>query len=246
LIEIIPVRGVPEVRPGDDLVALVGAAVETDIGPLHHGDILVIASKLLSKAEGRQVLDLPEPGPRAQELAAITGIPASDVELILSQSRTVLRSAPGVLVVETEHGFVCANAGVDHSNSGGNPLRLPEAPDQSAQELREGLVGRFGVDVAVLVSDTFGRPFRLGQVNVAIGVAGMRPLRDYRGKVDPHGYHLQGTEIAVADELCAAAELVMNKLDRVPVAVIRGYEFELNSESNGRELLRNPAQDYFR
>jgi coenzyme F420-0:L-glutamate ligase/coenzyme F420-1:gamma-L-glutamate ligase len=152
-----------------------------------------------------------------------------------------------VLVTETRAGYVCANAGVDRSNAGpeGGALLLPQDCDGAARQILERLTERFNVALAVLISDTFGRPFRLGLCNVALGVAGMRALRDYRGASDPHGYVLQGTEIAVADEVCSAAELVMNKLDRVPVAVVRGYHFE-PAAGSGKDLLRDPALDTFR
>lgn len=206
-----------------------------------------MASKVVSKSEGRRVNEDPDPSPEADRLAGITGFSPGDVELILSESRAVLRAALGVLVVETRHGFVCANAGVDRSNAGtaGGALLLPEDPDASARGIREGLGARYGESPAVLVSDTFGRPFRNGLVNVALGVAGMRPIRDYRGERDPEGRALSGTELAVADELCAAAELVMGKLDRVPVVVVRGYDVEPGLGS-GRELMRDPGTDYFR
>jgi coenzyme F420-0:L-glutamate ligase/coenzyme F420-1:gamma-L-glutamate ligase len=238
---------VPEVEPGDDLVDLLGAAIETSPGALLDGDIVVVASKVISKAEGMRVSSNPAPGAEARRLAAVTAFDAGDVELILSQSSQVLRSAPGVLVVETIHGLICANAGVDRSNTGDatSALLLPVDSDASARRLLEGLSARFGAAIAVLVSDTFGRPFRYGLVNVAIGVAGMAAIHDYRGLVDPGGRTLKGTELAVADELCSAAELVMNKLDRVPAAVIRGYPF-IAAEGTATVLMRDPAQDYFR
>jgi coenzyme F420-0:L-glutamate ligase/coenzyme F420-1:gamma-L-glutamate ligase len=237
----------PEVREGDDLAGLICDALDAAGGELMEGDIVVVASKVVSKAEGRRVTDDPAPGAEAQALSARTGHPAPEVELMLSESRAVLRAEPGVLVTETRHGFVCANAGVDRSNTGapGTALLLPDDSDASASRLRDGLNARAGATVAVLVSDTFGRPFRNGLVNVALGVAGMRPIRDYRGERDPEGRTLSGTELAVADELCAAAELVMGKLDRVPVVVVRGYDVEPGPGS-GRELMRDPGTDYFR
>jgi coenzyme F420-0:L-glutamate ligase/coenzyme F420-1:gamma-L-glutamate ligase len=245
-VTILPVGGVPEVRPTADLAALLCAAIEVSVGGLVAGDIVVVASKVVSKAEGMQVAENPVPGDEATRLAAITGFDAGEVELILMQSNAVLRSAPGVLVVETVHGFVCANAGIDRSNTGeAMALLLPLDSDASAARLRERLARHFGVEVAVLVSDTFGRPFRYGLVNVALGVAGMGAIHDYRGQVDPGGRALKGTELAVADELAGAAELVMNKLDRVPAAVIRGYTWE-RSEGGSARLRRDPAQDYFR
>jgi coenzyme F420-0:L-glutamate ligase/coenzyme F420-1:gamma-L-glutamate ligase len=245
LISVIPFTGIPEIGPGDDVAAAVGVAARRSAGGLQDGDIVVIASKILSKAEGRLVSP-PPPGLEAERLAGVTGLPAADVQLVLDQSRSVLRAAPGVLVVETTHGFVCANAGVDRSNAAGGEqaLLLPVDPDAWAAQLRGQWETEFGCRLAVLVSDSFGRPFRLGQVNIALGLSGMAPIRDYRGLRDPAGYLLKGTELAVADELCSAAELVMNKLDRVPAAVVRGYP--LDGDGSGRDLLRPAAEDLFR
>ncbi len=245
-VAILPVGGVPEVGAGADLAALLCAAIELSNGGLVAGDVIVVASKGVSKAEGMQVAENPEPGEEARRLATITGFDPAEVELMLMQSQVVLRSAPGVLVVETIHGFVCANAGIDRSNTGDAiALLLPLDSDASAARLRERLRRHFGIEVAVVVSDTFGRPFRYGLVNVALGVAGMEAIRDYRGQVDPGGRTLKGTELAVADELAGAAELVMNKLDRVPAVVIRGYRYE-PAPGSGAVLRREPAQDYFR
>jgi coenzyme F420-0:L-glutamate ligase/coenzyme F420-1:gamma-L-glutamate ligase len=241
------VAGLPEVQSGDNLVDLLSAGIEASVGPLVDGDIVVVASKVVSKAEGMRVAENPAAGEEATRLALITGFDAGEVELILSQSTSVLRSAPGVLVVETIHGFVCANAGIDRSNTGDvtSALLLPLDADASARRLLDGLGAQFEATIAVLVSDTFGRPFRYGLVNVALGVAGMEAIHDYRGQLDPGGRTLKGTELAVADELCSAAELVMNKLDRVPAAVIRGYSV-LAAQGSARVLIRDPTQDYFR
>lgn len=246
-ISIVPVRGIPEVAAGSDLARVVIEGLDADGLTLRNGDIVVVASKVVSKAEGHVVPTLPLPGPRASLLADETGFDPGLVELILSETREVLRSRPHVLVVETVHGLVCANAGVDRSNAGarGAALTLPADSDASARRLRQTLSDHFEVAVAVIVSDTFGRPFRHGLVNVALGVAGMSAIRDYRGQSDPDAHVLEGTEIAVADELCSAAELVMNKLDRVPVALIRGYAWEAAPGSSA-PLLRDPATDYFR
>jgi coenzyme F420-0:L-glutamate ligase / coenzyme F420-1:gamma-L-glutamate ligase len=246
-ISIIPVAGIPEVPPGADLAQLVSEGINAAGLTLDDGDVVVVASKVVSKAEGRGVPRLPPPGPHASLLADQTGFDPGLVELILSETREVLRSRPHVLVVETVHGLVCANAGVDRSNAGapGQALRLPADSDASARRLRESLGEQFRARIAVLVSDTFGRPFRHGLVNVAIGVAGMDAIRDYRGQADPEAHVLEGTEIAVADELCSAAELVMNKLDRVPVAIIRGYPWE-PAPGGIAPLLRDSAHDYFR
>lgn len=232
---------------GDDLAEVIIDALEAQGLALFDGDVVVVASKVVSKAEGRGVVELPPPGTRAGLLADETGFEPGLVELILSESRDVLRARPRVLVVETRQGLVCANAGVDRSNTGdaGTALLLPLDSDGSAHDLRAALGEHFHAALAVLVSDTFGRPFRNGLVNVAIGVSGMKPIRDYRGQADPNALVLQGTEIATADELCSAAELVMNKLDRVPVAVVRGYRWEPDPGSM-QALLRDAATDYFR
>ncbi|GAC1335575.1 MAG: coenzyme F420-0:L-glutamate ligase [Candidatus Dormibacteria bacterium] len=246
-VNITPVHGIAEVRPGDDLAGLVIDALAASGVALLDGDVVVVASKVVSKAEGMQAAQLPAPGEQAQEVAQQTGFEPAFVELVLSESRAVLRARPRVLVVETRHGLVCANAGVDRSNTGegGIALLLPRDSDQSARRLRARLSEHFRTNPAVLISDTFGRPFRHGLVNVAIGVAGLAPIRDYRGQADPGGHVLEGTELAVADELCSAAELVMNKLDRVPVAVVRGYDWE-PGDAGAAPLLRDPGQDYFR
>ena len=246
-VSIVGIGGMPEVRPGDDLARLIRESLEAQGLGLRDGDVLVVASKVVSKAEGRAVAELPVAGPRAGLLADETGFEPGLVELILSETTAVLRSRPRVLVVETHHGLVCANAGVDRSNTGdsGTALLLPLDSDISAERIRRELSDHFGVEIAVLVSDTFGRPFRYGLVNVAIGVAGMNPIHDYRGQTDPGGLVLQGTEMAVGDEICSAAELVMNKLDGVPAAVVRGYAWEPGAGSM-RALLRDPATDYFR
>jgi coenzyme F420-0:L-glutamate ligase/coenzyme F420-1:gamma-L-glutamate ligase len=245
-LSIIPVAGVPEVTEGADLAVLIGEALAAGPGA-EAGDVVVVASKVVSKAAGRRAPADPVPGPEAERLARETEMPAPQVQLVLDESSEVLLAAPKVLVVETRHGFVCANAGIDRSNAGpaGGALLLPEDPDAAAASLRGALEGRFGVRLAVLVSDTFGRPFRDGLVNVALGVAGIDAIRDYRGEVDPDGFRLRGTEIAIADELCSAAELVMEKLAKVPVAVVRGYAYP-PATGSGRTLLRDPATDYFR
>jgi coenzyme F420-0:L-glutamate ligase / coenzyme F420-1:gamma-L-glutamate ligase len=214
---------------------------------LDQDDVVVVTQKVISKAEGRvRRLDELAPSPRAVELGKRIGFDPRHVEVILSESVRVVREAPRVLITETRHGFICANAGVDRSNTGGTELLvlLPEHPDASAQLLREQLAERRGVSVGVVISDSFGRPWREGQVNVAIGAAGVTALRDYRGERDPSGYQLQGTELGVADELASAAELVMRKLDRVPVALVRGAE--VAGDQTARVLLRDPRTDLFR
>ena len=246
-VSIYPVPGLPELVKGASLPDLILEGVERLGMSLALGDVVVITQKILSKAEGRVVsLDRVDPSPRAIEVGQRIGFDPRHVEVILSESVRVVREAPRVLITETRHGFICANSGVDRSNTGGKEMviLLPEHPDESASRLRAGFQALSGVSVGVVVSDSFGRPWREGQVNVAIGAAGVMPMRDYRGLVDPEGYELQGTELAVVDELASAAELVMGKLDRVPVALIRGAS--VAGEGRVQDLLRNPATDLFR
>jgi coenzyme F420-0:L-glutamate ligase/coenzyme F420-1:gamma-L-glutamate ligase len=246
-VSIYPITGLPEVGKGALLAPLIVDALNNLKISLEPDDVVVITQKIVSKAEGHAVsLTDVHPSPRAVELAHRIGYDPRHVEVILSESVRVVREAPRVLITETRHGFVCANAGVDRSNTGGSELvvLLPERPDESARELREELTRQTGVAVGVVISDSFGRPWREGQVNVAIGSSGVQPRRDYRGSHDPDGYELQGTELAVVDELASAAELVMGKLDRVPVALIRGAA--LSGEGSVRDLLRTPSTDLFR
>jgi coenzyme F420-0:L-glutamate ligase/coenzyme F420-1:gamma-L-glutamate ligase len=246
-VSIYPVPGLPEIFRGAALDRLIVDGL-TRLGlSLEAGDVVVITQKIVSKAEGRvRSLGEVQPSVRATEIGHRIGFDPRHVEVILDESVRVVREAPRVLITETRHGFVCANAGVDRSNTGGQDLLvlLPEHPDESAGRLRDGLKEITGATVGVVVSDSFGRPWREGQVNVAIGAAGVVALRDYRGEQDPAGYQLQGTELGVVDELASASELVMGKLDRVPVALIRGAR--VAGEGTVRSLLRNPATDLFR
>ncbi len=246
-IRIQPLPSLPEVAPGDDLGALIIAALAAAALKPQASDIFVVTQKIVSKAEGWLVrLETVEPSARAKQWAERYGKDARVIEVILQQAKRIVRMEHAVLIVETRHGFVCANAGVDASNvPEGVVTLLPEDPDQSAQRLREQLEKAFGVQLAVIISDTFGRPWREGVANVALGVAGLEPLVDYRGQPDTHGRTMQMTVVAVADELAAAAELVMGKTSRVPVAVIRGYNYKLAAGS-GRDLLRRPENDLFR
>ena len=247
-VQIIGVRGMPEVRPGDDLTALILAAVRGQGSDIEDGDVLVVTQKVVSKAEG-QLVDLRqvEPSPPAQEMAARTGKDPRLLEVILGESQRIVRQERGVIICETRHGFVCANAGVDTSNVGkGMVCLLPENPDQSAERIRVAVQERAtGISIAVVISDTFGRPWREGHTNVAIGVAGMSPIKDYVGQADPQGYVLRVSTMAVADELAAAAELVMGKLSRVPVAIVRGFDYR-RAEGSARELIRPAERDLFR
>jgi coenzyme F420-0:L-glutamate ligase/coenzyme F420-1:gamma-L-glutamate ligase len=214
------VRGLPELREGDDLAGMIAERVE-----LRHGDIVVVAQKAISKIEGRVVrLDDIEPSARAQELAG-EGDPRR-VEVILSEAKRVVRNRGSLLITETRHGFVCASSGVDASNAPepGSVVLLPVDPDASAALLRSALGELTGRDVGVVVSDSFGRPWRQGTTDIAVGAAAIEVLRDLKGERDPSGYELKSTVIAVADEIAGAAELVMGKLDRTPVAIVRGLE----------------------
>lgn len=220
----------------------------SDEGPLRDRDVVVIAQKVVSKSEGRVVaLSSVVPSERAVRMAGEVGRDARVIELVLRESRSIVRWERGVLIAETRHGFVCANAGIDRSNAGAPDavVLLPIDPDASAARLREALRGRTGADVAVIVTDTFGRAWREGHVNVAIGVAGMPALKRYAGQHDPEGYELRVTEIALADEVAAAAELVMGKLDRCPVAIARGLDLP-SSEETAQTYVRPREKDLFR
>jgi coenzyme F420-0:L-glutamate ligase / coenzyme F420-1:gamma-L-glutamate ligase len=227
-LHVIPLTGIPEVRPGDDLGRLLGDAVER-AGGLAAGDVLVVAQKVVSKAEGR-----------VEETDDV-------VSVILREAKTVRRRRGDFVIAETEHGFVCASAGVDRSNAPGNGwvVLLPRDPDASAARLRSALAERFGVAPAVVVSDSFGRAWRQGTTDVAVGVAGMAPLLDLRGAPDARGRPLESTVIAVADELAGAAQLVMGKADGIPAALVRGYASPAG-DGSARELVMPPERDLFR
>ncbi len=246
-IRVIPLRGLPEVRNGDDLASLILAAAGERPG-IRSGDVIVVTQKIVSKAEGRVVpLAGVTPSLEAQRLAAATEKDPRLVELILRESVRIVRQRGPVLITETRHGFVCANAGIDASNVGpeGIVSLLPEDPDASAASIRAAIGERSGAEVAVIISDTFGRAWREGHTNVAVGVAGMLPFADYVGQVDPHGYELKVSTLAVADELAGAAELAMGKLDGVPVAIVRGYAYP-RGEGTARQIVRDPEKDLFR
>jgi coenzyme F420-0:L-glutamate ligase/coenzyme F420-1:gamma-L-glutamate ligase len=245
---ITPVRGLPEIRPGDDLARFIVDGARAAGVALQDGDVLAVAQKIVSKAEGR-IVHLPDvqPGPRALAMAKESGKDPRQLEVVLQETTKVVRWAHGVLISETRHGFVCANAGVDRSNAGAldTVILLPLDPDASATRLRDDVKARCGATVAVVVTDTFGRAWREGHVNVAIGIAGLPALKRYMGQLDPEGYELRVTEIAVADEVAAAAELVMGKLDRCPIAVVRGLVVKEPSET-AREYVRPADKDLFR
>ncbi len=244
-LRVLPVAGLPEVRPGDDLAALIAGAVRNG---LQDGDIVVVTHKVVSKAEGRLVdLGTVEPSAFAKGFAARHDKDPRQIEVVLRESKRIVRMDRGIIISETHHGFVCANAGVDASNVPGDDTvsLLPLDPDASACRLRDALVAKSGEDLAVVVSDSFGRAWRQGITNIAIGVAGMQPLADYRGETDPHGKLLAASILAVADELAAAAELVMGKTDGVPIAVVRNYPYT-RGPGSGRDLLMPPERDMFR
>ena len=245
--EIIGIEGIGEVQPGDDVARLVVDAAARQRTPIAGGDVLVLSQKIVSKAEGR-LLDLREvtPSTMAATFATELGRDPRLIEVILRESRRVVRMDRGVLVTETRHGWVCANAGVDQSNVDAEMVALlPEDPDRSARAFRDAVRAATGAEIHVIVADTFGRPWREGLVNIAIGVAGFAPLRSYLGERDPAGRPLQATILAIADELAAAAEPVMGKLDRIPAAIVRGLALA-PSEEGSKALLRDPARDLFR
>ncbi|MGI9146861.1 MAG: coenzyme F420-0:L-glutamate ligase [Chloroflexota bacterium] len=246
-VQLLPVYGLGEIEPGTDLAGVIGAALVTQGTPLRDGDILVVTQKVVSKAEGCVVrLDEVEPSPLATEWAELWHKDARVVELVLRESRRIVRMERGVIISETRHGLVCANAGVDQSNVGANSVTLlPLDPDASAERLRSALSQASGANIGIVISDTFGRAWREGQVNVAIGVAGVESMRHFEGQLDPTGYELRVTLLATADELSSAAELVMGKVDGVPVALVRGLERAIGSGS-AREIVRPAATDMFR
>ncbi|NTV61936.1 MAG: coenzyme F420-0:L-glutamate ligase [Oscillochloris sp.] len=248
-IRIIPVRGIGEVHPGADLADLILTALSQADQAVAPGDVLVVTQKIVSKAEGRLIDPATvEPSAFAHQIAATARKDAHFQEVVLRESRRIVKMLNGVLITETHHGQICANSGVDESNVAGGRILclLPADPDQSAAHLRSTIGERTGVTPAVIISDTFGRPWRDGQVNVAIGVAGIAPLSDYAGVPDPYGYTMHATLIAIADEIAGAAELVMGKIDAIPVAIIRGYPFTPSETASARQLLRDPRFDLFR
>jgi coenzyme F420-0:L-glutamate ligase/coenzyme F420-1:gamma-L-glutamate ligase len=242
----IPVSG--EIQPGDDILEKLLKALRRRRQPLRPGDILVIKHKIISKAEGRLVdLATIKPSPSSVSWAKKYQLDARVIELALQESRAVIRRANGVLITETHHGFLCANSGIDVSNVNGgrHALLLPKDPDRSAREFHRALKKRTGLAIPVIITDSFGRPWREGLVDHCIGVAGMKPLRDDRGRRDPHGYQLHASIEAVADELAAAAGLVCGKLNRTPACIVRGFPYE-PGRGKTRDLLRPAKTDLFR
>jgi len=241
-VELRAVEGLPEIRPGDDLAALI---VERS-GPLQRGDVVVVAQKVVSKAEGQIVrIDDYEASEKARELAGDERDPR-EVEVILREARQIVRARGPLVITETRHGFICASAGVDHSNASepGTLVLLPVDPDASARGLRDRLLELTGSTVAVVITDSFGRPFRQGTTDIAIGVAGFEPILDLRGTTDRIGYELRASRVAIADEIAGAADLTRGKAEGVPVVIVRGLH--LTGEGTAREIVIEPELDLFR
>ena len=242
------VPGLPEIEPGADLATLIANAAAVIGSPIASGDVVVVTSKVVSKAEGRviELIDV-QPSDFALQWAATWDKDPAVIEVVLRESRRVVRQAGPVLITETHHGFICANAGVDQSSSGGHGrvVLLPVDPDASARALR-GAWAEAGLDVAVIISDTFGRPWREGQTDIAIGVSGLDPIHSYIGQRDPHGHEFKVQAVCVADELAGAAELVKGNVSRVPVAVVRGYPWVADEHATIARVLRDPSNDLFR
>jgi coenzyme F420-0:L-glutamate ligase/coenzyme F420-1:gamma-L-glutamate ligase len=252
-VSIIPVIGIPEIQPGDNLVRVVIEATRKNNISIISGDIIVFAQKIVSKSEGRMVkLSDVSPSSFAISLGKTLHKDPRIMEVILGETKRIVKmdsqeSCKGRFIVETHIGVICANAGIDASNvSGGDTITLlPVDPDTSARKLVEGFKKELGVEVAVVITDTVGRPWRQGLTEIAIGCWGMKPLKDYKGQQDSKGYELRATVLAIADEIAGAAGLVMGKTDSIPVAIVRGYRYEPGGKG-ARELIRNPEEDLFR
>ncbi|HEY1247819.1 MAG TPA: coenzyme F420-0:L-glutamate ligase [Nitrososphaera sp.] len=246
--QIIPIRISTDIRLHDNLNDKIIEAINNSHIEIQNGDILVVTHKIVSKAEG-QIVDLNtvKPSMRAVRLADEHGKDPRIMELILKESTQILRAKNGIIISETKHGFVCANAGIDQSNVEGDmAVLLPVAPDEAARRLQKEVEKKVGKEIAVVITDTFGRTFRNGQTNVAIGISGIDPIKSYIGTYDMHGKKLKVTEIAVVDEIASAAELVMGKAEGTPVAIIRGYDFEKTAGTSIKSLLRTRERDIFR
>ncbi|MEM2759818.1 MAG: coenzyme F420-0:L-glutamate ligase [Nitrososphaerales archaeon] len=246
-LSIIPIYVDKDVTTSDDLTELILSSMKKQKQRLLDNDILVITHKIVSKTEGRLVhLSSVKASKHARSIATQHNKDPRVVELILRESKRIVKIKRGIIITETKHGLVCANAGIDYSNVCGDFVSLlPLNPDRSASSIRSKIKNLTGKDVAVIITDTFGRPFREGQVNVAIGVSGLNPIMDYRGLIDMYGKTLKVTEIAVADEIASAAELAMGKLDRIPLAIVRGFKYE-DKKGSARQLIRKSKNDLFR
>lgn len=249
IIQIIPVQGLPIIKEGDSIAELVCNAAEKQGTPIQSMDILVVTHAVVSRAEGNVVnLDKIVPSEFARDVANQYGKDPALVEVVLRESKRIARMGDGNLITETKHGFVCANSGVDRSNVPGerNVVLLPKDPDLSAEAIRREVKKLTGCDVAVIISDTHGRPLRMGEINVAIGVAGIKPIRDRRGEKDLFGYVLRIKQTAIADELSSTAELVIGQANEgIPVAIIRGYNYPKAENARATELIRPREKDLF-
>lgn len=249
-IEIIPVHLDLDIKPRHKLDTIILKSIKQAHENLFNKDIMVIAHKVVSKAEGRIVnLANVKPSDKSVIIAKEQDKDPRIVELILAESKHVLRQSSGLIIVETNHGFICANAGIDQSNveDGGNHVvLLPVDPDKSANKIRDSFRRKTGKDVAIVITDTFGRPFREGQTNIAIGIAGLDPIKSYIGSDDMYGRKLRVTEIAIADEIASAAELAMGKSNRIPVVIIRGYKYHRSNRYSISRLIRSKEKDLFR
>jgi len=249
VVRIIGVEGLPIIRAEDDIAELICSAAEKQGTPIQDGDILVITHVIVSRAEGRTVnLDEVVPSEFAKTIAERYGKDSATVETVLHESENIIRMGDGKLITETKHGFVCANSGIDKSNVPGkrNVALLPDDPDYSAEQIRQRIKKLTNCDIAVIISDTHGRPLREGEINIAIGIAGITPLRDRRGEKDLFGYVLKVKRTAVVDELASAAELVIGQADEgIPVAIIRGYNYPKSEKTKATELIRSREKDLF-
>ncbi len=247
-LQIFPVRGLPEIQAGADLAGMIHESMAEAETPLEAGDVVVVTSKIVSKSEGRiaRLADV-EVSTFARNYAEQWEKEPAIVELVLRESRRVVRQVGPILITETRHGFICANAGVDQSSSGGEGLAvlLPLDPDASARRMRDGFRA-LGLELAVIVSDTFGRPWREAQTDIAIGIAGMNPVTSYIGQFDPHGHEFKVQAVCVADELAGAAELVKGNVSRVPVGVVRGFPWEPDEDATMQMIIREAERDLFR
>ena len=249
--QIIPILIHDDIGIGDDVAGIIIKSISEKNESLRENDVIVITHKIISKAEGK-ITDLSRiiPSEQSIKISSDTGKDPRLIELIISQSNEIIKIERDIIITETKHGFVCANAGIDASNVGNlsnHVILLPDNPDESARKIRNDIKSRTNMNVSVIISDTFGRPFRKGQVNIAIGIAGMDPIKSYIGKTDMYGNILRVTEIAIADEIASAAELVMGKSSRIPVAIVRGcYYMSVNGDSSISKITRSKTDDLFR
>ncbi len=249
-IQVIPVEGLPMIKPGDNLAQLIADAANKKGTSLQENDVIVITHVVVSKSEGTIVnLDTITPTEQAIEIAKKTDKDPAMVQVVLNETKDIVRIGPNSIITETKSGIVCANAGVDRSNVLGdrNAVPLPKDPNLSAKNIRQNIKQLLGINVAVIVSDTHGRPFRMGEINVAVGASGIKPIRDHRGEKDLFGYTLRIKQTAIADELASAAELVIGQSSEgIPAAIIRGYQYEIEENVSASELNRPKEKDLFR